>query len=75
MAGMKTRRIGARPFRFQAAWLTHAQFSKWMEQEWHWEANLASSLNTLTGKLNAWNRDTFGCIFERKKLVKRGWKG
>lgn len=34
-----------------------------------------SSLNKFLEKLNAWNRETFGCIFERKKKVKRRLKG
>lgn len=40
--GMKTGGLGARLFRFQAAWLLHGDFLKWMEKEWVWNGNLTN---------------------------------
>lgn len=34
-----------------------------------------SSLRGLMEKLIAWNRDTYGCIFERKRMVRRRMEG
>lgn len=75
LAGRRMRSLGARPFRFQAACLLHTEFSKWMEEEWIREGDLMCSLRGLTKKLIAWNIDTFGCIFERKRRVKRRLEG
>lgn len=61
------KRLGNRPFRFQAAWMLHHDFFKWMEREWNWEGNLTKSLKEFVMKLEAWNKDTFGNIFKRKK--------
>lgn len=46
-----------------------------MEQKWRWEGDLSSLLSGLTEKFIAWNRDTFGCIFERKRRVRRCMEG
>lgn len=34
ISGLRMRRLGVHPFRFQAAWLWHPEFPKWMEHEW-----------------------------------------
>lgn len=60
-------RLGDRPFRFLASWMTHSSFFPWMEQQWHWEGDLMSTLKSFKEKLIAWNHDTFGSIFKRKK--------
>lgn len=60
---------GPRPFKFQAAWLWHAEFFVWMsrEWEWEWEGCLTTSLRQFAVKLEAWMKSTFGHIFERKR--------
>lgn len=40
------------------------------ETEWEWNDNLMCSLKCFSEKLIAWNRDTFGSIFKRKKRVR-----
>lgn len=66
---------GIRPFRFQAALLLHSEFNKWMEKEWVREGDLMRSLYRFSEKLSSWNKDTFGCIFERKRRVRRRLEG
>lgn len=59
--------MGDRPFRFEAAWLLHDGFDDWMEQEWDGEGDLTTTLRNFATKLKAWNKATFGNIFQRKK--------
>lgn len=64
---VKDASLGSRPFRFEAVWLLHRDFHGWLEREWEWEGCLNTALRKLAAKLDAWNRDTFGNIFRRKK--------
>lgn len=59
--------LGDRPFRFEAAWLIHKDFHKWLHKEWRYEGDLTRALKDLVIKMKAWNKATFGNIFERKK--------
>lgn len=59
--------LGTRPFQFLASWLTHRNFLSWAEATWIWNGNLTNSLKQFSVKLLAWNKDTFGNIFMRKK--------
>lgn len=56
-----------KPFRFQAAWLTHEKFKEFMELNWNNMEPLIPFQKMLAIKLNEWNRDIFHNIF-RKKL-------
>lgn len=40
-----------------------------MEKEWEWDGDLMCSLKCFSENVIAWNRDTFGSIFKRKKRV------
>lgn len=64
--GTKMGGLGVRSFRFQAAWLLHEDFLKWME-EWAWNSDLTSCLKSFCDKLKAWNKDTFRNIFRIKE--------
>lgn len=70
LGGVKKRCLGDRPFHFHVAWSLHPEFYKWMEREWIRERHLMHSLRDFSEKLTAWNRDTFGCIFERKRKLR-----
>lgn len=57
---------------FQVAWLQHKVFMKFLEDKLFCRDNLPGSLKDLSVELNAWNKETFGNIFQRKKrLLKR----
>lgn len=68
-------KLGERPFMFIVSWLLREKFFEWMEKEWAWFGDLNCSLKFLIEKLLAWNRDTFGKVFRRKKLVQRRLDG
>lgn len=63
-------RIGDRPFRFQAAWLTHRQFMEFIRREWPTEGSMKQRLEDLGGSLKLWNRDVFGHIKQRKDRLR-----
>lgn len=67
--------LGERPFKFQAAWMLHADFHNMMRREWCWQGSLMCTLKCLIEKLRAWNRDTFGNIFWRKERLRNRLEG
>ena len=58
---------GNRPFRFEAAWITHNDFHRLLNDKWGRGSDLIHTLNELTPSLKEWNHDTFGNIFKRKR--------
>lgn len=70
LQGVKEARLGERPFKFQAVWLLHTEFYKLLEKEWVSRENIMRLLKCFAEKLSAWNRDTFGNNFWRKKRQK-----
>ena len=65
-----------RPFRFVAAWLTHPDFgnlvdSKWQRDSPSWGENICS----FTAEIQRWNKEVFGNIFHRKRIVLRRLNG
>lgn len=64
-----------RPFRFQQMWISHAEFQSVVKQSW--EAPIyASPLSRLVGKLKglkkdqqAWNKSTFGNLYQNLALA------
>jgi len=58
---------GMRPFKFDAAWVTHTDFSRLLMENWDGSSDLIHTLSNLTTQLKVWNRDIFGNIFQRKK--------
>jgi hypothetical protein len=58
---------GNRPFRFEAAWITHVDFNRLLTNNWEGNYDLIHTLSNLTVQLKEWNREIFGNIFKRKK--------
>lgn len=73
--GHAQRRMGVRPFRFQATWLLHKEYSNWMEKEWLGGGDLLHSLKLFSEKVEAWNKDVFGNIDQRKRHLKSRLEG
>ncbi|XP_074289598.1 uncharacterized protein LOC141614751 [Silene latifolia] len=48
-----------RPFRFQVAWMTHENFSSFIESNWTTGNNLVTDLSELSNKLQRWNEDVW----------------
>lgn len=63
--------IGVRPFRFEAAWLTHCNFAKFTEDNWEKGRPLHEATKIFTGKLILWNKEIFGNIKRKERLRKR----
>ncbi|CAA7049547.1 unnamed protein product [Microthlaspi erraticum] len=60
-----------RPFRFEAAWLSHSSFKELISASWDATLDTQRALSKLQDVLKKWNRDVFGDVRKRKeKLVK-----
>lgn len=55
-----------RPFRFQAAWLSHAKFDEFVTMNWNKSAPVIPVQKEFASKLNQWNREVFHNIFRKK---------
>lgn len=60
-------RLVRRFFRFEASRILHEEFETWLKGEWMGNVQLPTMLKDLTSKLKAWNQDTFGNIFKRRR--------
>lgn len=61
-----------RPFRFEAAWITHQSFNKLIQDNWRNEnSNWSIQMKELQGSLKEWNKATFGNVFEKKQALMR----
>ncbi|KAL8140527.1 hypothetical protein V2J09_006548, partial [Rumex salicifolius] len=60
-----------KPFRFQAAWLTHEEFEPFLANSWRSDVGHLESLSQLVGKLGDWNKMVFGHIFAWNKSLWR----
>ncbi|KAL2899374.1 hypothetical protein RDABS01_024456 [Bienertia sinuspersici] len=58
-----------RPFRFQAAWLTHEKFQDLMKESWDSNAPLIPHLKDFSNKLQDWNKEVFHNIFRQKRVL------
>nr|CAD1835881.1 unnamed protein product [Ananas comosus var. bracteatus] len=58
-----------RPFRFQAAWLTHRGFYPLVCENVHNDMEFSAALEGLTAKVKWWNSNVFGNIHWRKKRI------
>ena len=56
-----------RPFKFQAAWMSHEQFQTFLSANWQTEEPLGVALQDLAQKLQNWNKEVFGNIFHQKR--------
>lgn len=63
-------RLGERPFRFEAAWLTHARFKEFAANNWPKEGQLTERLEIFGRSLKQWNKSVFGHIIWRKKRLR-----
>ncbi|CAN1153186.1 LINE-1 retrotransposable element ORF2 protein [Linum perenne] len=58
-----------RPFRFNAAWLSHDDFKPMLDRSWQARKDLCVSLQVLEEDCRKWNTDVFGNIFIRKRKL------
>ncbi|XP_021836152.1 uncharacterized protein [Spinacia oleracea] len=55
-----------KPFRFQAAWITHEKFEEFMKNNWNNSTPLIPFLSEFALKLKDWNKVIFHNIFRKK---------
>ncbi|KAL1330769.1 uncharacterized protein LOC107627531 [Arachis ipaensis] len=61
-----------RPFRFVAAWISHPDFHRMVENSWNVQDSWSDGIISFKNSLKNWNYDVFGDIFKRKiTLLKR----
>ncbi|KAL2940377.1 hypothetical protein RDABS01_028829 [Bienertia sinuspersici] len=58
-----------RPFRFQAARLTHENFKEFFQENWDTGKDLMPALSKLSSDLQGWNRNVFGNVFKQKRTL------
>ncbi|XP_021724684.1 uncharacterized protein LOC110691999 [Chenopodium quinoa] len=56
-----------KPFKFQAAWLTHDNFREFIETKWDKSRPLFPLLKKVSDELQDWNRNVFHNIFKKKR--------
>ncbi|XP_028113017.1 uncharacterized protein LOC114311151 [Camellia sinensis] len=57
-----------RPFRFEAAWISHPGFLDIINSSWtNMHNNLLDSTAEFTRRVTEWNKEVFGNIFKRKR--------
>ncbi|XP_028079594.1 uncharacterized protein LOC114281340 [Camellia sinensis] len=68
--GMHSLTPPLRPFRFEAAWMSHPSLPDIIESAWTTiNHNLIDSMNEFTQKVKIWNREVFGNIFKSKRRI------
>ncbi|CAA7036314.1 unnamed protein product [Microthlaspi erraticum] len=62
---------GRRPFRFEAAWLSHPSFKELLVASWDAHIDTRRALGKLEVVLRKWNREVFGDVQRRKESLVR----
>lgn len=57
---------GRRPFRFEAAWLSHESFKEMLTLSWQGDLKTREALQRLRWKLKEWNKEVFGNVQQKK---------
>lgn len=58
-----------RPFRFQAAWITHKDFDVVFRDAWDSGVDLLDAVTVTKENLQVWNAEVFGSILTRKRVL------
>ncbi|PRQ51592.1 putative transcription factor interactor and regulator CCHC(Zn) family [Rosa chinensis] len=59
-----------KPFRFQAMWMSHDQYSDFITNHWkEYSGVLQEKVSSLARDLKEWNSKTFGNIFKKKRRL------
>lgn len=64
-----------RPFRFEAAWLTHEHFDQFLRNTWDHYPDWVPRMQHFQQAVKDWNKNTFGNIFIRKREILRRLNG
>lgn len=56
-------------FRFESAWLTHADFSHLMSDKWQCNGGLEENLATMKNQFLRWSAETFGSVKKKNRQL------
>ncbi|XP_019163578.1 PREDICTED: uncharacterized protein LOC109159922 [Ipomoea nil] len=62
-------RLSTAPFSFQAAWLTRTDVHDVVGRAWNSTRGFVDNTLFLAGELAKWNKESFGNVFQRKKVL------
>ncbi|OMO73242.1 reverse transcriptase [Corchorus capsularis] len=63
--------ISDKPFRFQTCWLSHPDFKSLVESIWNnFDQPLSALISTFKDEVCSWNKDVFGNVFKRKRILR-----
>ncbi|XP_010463046.1 PREDICTED: uncharacterized protein LOC104774305 [Camelina sativa] len=60
-----------RPFRFEAAWLSHGSFKELLEASWRRDLSTIEALDALKMVLKKWHKEVFGDVHQCKEKLLR----
>ncbi|XP_019180199.1 PREDICTED: uncharacterized protein LOC109175391 [Ipomoea nil] len=66
---------GPKEFKYNATWASHPEFPNFIKNNWNSDQSLEQAKKALATKLQSWNRNSFGNIFQRKRRVLARIKG
>lgn len=56
-------------FRFECAWISHASYRQFTEEQWRNDADLIQNVVNMEHQLTEWNYNVFGSIYVKKKNI------
>ncbi|XP_019186552.1 PREDICTED: uncharacterized protein LOC109181256 [Ipomoea nil] len=59
----------AASFIFQAAWLTNTEMHEVVKSHWRTDQGIVENTRNMAKELSIWNRNSFGNVFIRKKVI------
>ncbi|PNX93226.1 ribonuclease H, partial [Trifolium pratense] len=67
---------GAKPFRFEAAWMSHSEYEQVIKNAWSKERGApVAALNAIKEDSIIFNKEVFGNIFQRKRNLENRLRG
>lgn len=64
-----------KPFRFEAAWVTHSQFNDFVRDNWNSCIDWKPRVKNFTDKIKVWNKEVFGHIERKKRRILNRLRG
>ncbi|CAN1750215.1 hypothetical protein LINPERHAP1_LOCUS3970 [Linum perenne] len=71
---LSSQNLNPRPFRFNAAWFVHENFTDFLDQNWKRGRDFCLSLQDFQEQVITWNKEVFGHIFQRKRVLEKRLK-
>ncbi|XP_072076492.1 uncharacterized protein [Arachis hypogaea] len=71
LASLEPERVdkGEKPFRYEAMWKTHSDFTRAVKELWNKDVDVPRALSIMTEGLRKWNIEDFGHVFKKKRRL------